>query len=144
MIITISKKVSNKMEESILKEFLLGNEAFEKKEYDNAIKHYKECLREKESIDALSNIGMCYLKKFNIDRKRVYVKSAIEIFIYIMKVDDTNFSALMGLVNAYIKIKDYKKAYICTNRAIALNEEDEKIQKQLNKLESKIIKGILD
>ncbi|MDP4143216.1 MAG: tetratricopeptide repeat protein [Bacillota bacterium] len=99
-----------------------GNALYEKRDYKNAIKKYREISIDSEFYRAaVYNIGTCYVKLKQYDKALESLKSA-----YILKQDN---KAAFNLGYAYLKTGDKKKALMYFNTAWALDNDDEDAEK---------------
>lgn len=111
--------------------FELGTEKYNKNEYRDAIKLFKQSFKNDYKKPAsLFNIAICYIKLNQIDQAINLLKKALE-----MKFDS---KYLYNLAYCYYMKKDYKKALVYFNYSWALDNEDTECEKAINNVLRKI------
>ena len=99
--------------------FRKGNLYFKKKDFDNAILHYREFLKlVPHNVSAHNQIGICYLQNKDYER-------AIQEFSQIIKLDSSFFMAYNNMGLTYIHMKNYKDAIQILKKTIQINPKYE-------------------
>lgn len=86
--------------------FELGNDAFDKNDFEKAIKYYNDALEcEKNTQEILQNLSLCYYEVKDYT-------SSIDISNKLISSDNSSFlaSALFNRGNCYHQMKEYRKA----------------------------------
>jgi len=99
-------------------DFKLGNEYYDKGDYDKAIDCYQKAIDIKPDDEAYYNMGIVYDAKGDYDKAIEYYQKAIEL-----NPNDNETYYNMG--NAYYNKGDYEKAIECYQKAIEINPDDE-------------------
>jgi|GEM_PF-1298158 len=86
--------------------FELGNDAFDKGDFEKAVKYYNDALESEKNIqEILQNLSLCYYEVKDYS-------SSIDISNKLISSDNSSFlaSALFNRGNCYHKMKEYRKA----------------------------------
>lgn len=115
-----------------------GNKLYGNKDYDKAIKCYEKVDKNDETYGtSLYNIGVCFVKKAEKENKEDFFYSAIEMFFEVLKENPEHYKSLYNISYAYIKLKEFTRAYIYANLARGFNmDEDPDCEKIINMLKS--------
>ncbi len=91
-------KQTMNMEQSADAALESGMKAFQRQDYDNAIKNYEEALKQKPKSSLLYNLlGMAYRFKFNKGGGAENQKKEIAAFEKAIELDDRNWLAMINL-----------------------------------------------
>ena len=144
--------------------FELGVVAEQQNNYDNSIKYYKESLRITENSDSFQNLGVCYLKKGNLEdayanltkamllnpnnytiynsigavlEKSGNYDMAVQMLEIAIKLNPKNTIGFYNLGIALDKKGDFENAAKSYEKAIELgHNKKEDIKKRINELKS--------
>lgn len=99
--------ILNKINDTYDNSYKLGYEAFDKKEYENAVSHFEKALTFEESnVKSDSNINMM-LRLYDCYTELGKNEEADKVLDKILSIDSNNYYALYYLVSEYEKTNDW-------------------------------------
>lgn len=117
---------------SIPELFIVGNNYYDKRLYDKAIKIYEEIIgTDSNNVAALNNLGISYLDKNNYEKAILFLEMAYNI-------NPEDIDALMNLGAYYVETKEFDQALIYFEKLDLIKTDDVYILKMLGTIYANI------